>query len=275
MILLSWECPRLNQAFDSDRSSGSSIWNNPITRRSFLKKSGGATVGAVILMNTLGTTQAQAETTEGSVSCQCHVLGKPNDAQNGYNETGVATYNGWKFKGKYFTSPYDGTGSAVTVSTKSECWIFDLGAVDSLPAGEYFSDEDPPTAAANATIHETVLLVLTGTCNNCNFTAFVDPPDILNVPSSIELRRREYEKLELDPDGGIPIYQGWGFITYTLWMNVDSVLVKTGQSMQINGSYYITYEKSFYPSDSIDPTIEYDQSEPLPFVISVEKVTGS
>jgi len=46
----------LNQAFDSDRSSGSSIWNNPITRRSFLKKSGGATVGAVILMNTLGTT---------------------------------------------------------------------------------------------------------------------------------------------------------------------------------------------------------------------------
>ena len=225
-------------------------------------------------MNALVTTEAQAETTEGSVSCQCYVLGIPNDSEDGYNEIGPKVFNGWEFKGKYFTSPYDGTGAAVTVSTKSECWIFDLGAVDSLPAGEYFSDEDPPTAAENATIHETVLLVLTGTCSNCNFTAFVDPPDILTLPSSKELRRREYEKLILDPDGGPPILEGYGFITYTLWMNVDSVLVKP-DFMQINGSYYITYEKSFYPTDGADPTFEYDQSETILFVISVEKKAGA
>jgi hypothetical protein len=41
----------LNQAFVNDRKSGSSIWNNPITRRSFLKKSGAATVGAIVILS--------------------------------------------------------------------------------------------------------------------------------------------------------------------------------------------------------------------------------
>lgn len=55
--------PRLNQAFDAEKSSGSSIWNNPITRRSFLKKSGGATVGAIVLSSILtDTAKAEIET---------------------------------------------------------------------------------------------------------------------------------------------------------------------------------------------------------------------
>ncbi len=53
--------PRLNQAFDSNRSSGASLWNNPITRRSFLKRSGAATVGTLVLLSPALNTVAEAE----------------------------------------------------------------------------------------------------------------------------------------------------------------------------------------------------------------------
>ena len=58
-------CPRLNQAFDANKSSGASLWNNPVTRRSFLKRSGGATVAALIVCN-IATYQAKATVTDDS-----------------------------------------------------------------------------------------------------------------------------------------------------------------------------------------------------------------
>ena len=53
--------PRLNQAFDANKSSGASLWNNPITRRSFLKRSGAATVGTLVLLSPALNTVAEAE----------------------------------------------------------------------------------------------------------------------------------------------------------------------------------------------------------------------
>jgi hypothetical protein len=54
--------PRLNRAFDSNKSSGASLWNNPITRRSFLKRSGAATVGALVIENALINNRLLAQT---------------------------------------------------------------------------------------------------------------------------------------------------------------------------------------------------------------------
>jgi hypothetical protein len=60
--------PRLNQAFDANKSSGASLWNNPITRRSFLKRSGAATVGMICLQTTYMANTAQAEEANTSAS---------------------------------------------------------------------------------------------------------------------------------------------------------------------------------------------------------------
>lgn len=82
MILLSWECPpRLNQAFDNNRSSGASIWNNPITRRSFLKRSGAATVG---LLATVSLTKKAEAALYMDSQGEIHIQGSsdPNSPSN-------------------------------------------------------------------------------------------------------------------------------------------------------------------------------------------------
>ena len=59
--------PQLNQAFESEGSSGVG-WGNGITRRSFIKRTGGATVASLVAWNVTTTKSRAEEDGEGSGS---------------------------------------------------------------------------------------------------------------------------------------------------------------------------------------------------------------
>lgn len=96
MILLSWECPpRLNQAFDAEKGSGSSIWNNTITRRSFLKRSGAATVAVMVAA------QSNKANAEGGLDFSFYSMGDffntPSDASaSDCVHVWTTTYSGYR-----------------------------------------------------------------------------------------------------------------------------------------------------------------------------------
>lgn len=68
--------PTLNQAFESASSSGGA-WRNGITRRTFLKRTGGATVASLVAWN-LSIERAKADVTVASVSYFLKCTGDPH-----------------------------------------------------------------------------------------------------------------------------------------------------------------------------------------------------
>jgi hypothetical protein len=142
--------PRLNQSFDAEKASGSSIWNNPITRRSFLKRSGAATVGLIATCQ-LAQQKLAAETITGPAyfskvssfevnavsGCSIAALASPNTgpAADGYNETWILSHSKWGktfcCKGVYTTTPTLGMGNHVIVAAQAAGWVH--GATSPVP----------------------------------------------------------------------------------------------------------------------------------------------
>lgn len=90
--------PRLNQSFDAEKASGASIWNNPITRRSFLKRSGAVTAGIIVtsqlMRNEAIAAEFNIEIASINFSCNFSIVDPKDDGKSDEkpSEPGVSFY---------------------------------------------------------------------------------------------------------------------------------------------------------------------------------------
>lgn len=96
--------PYLNQAFESGGSSGGG-WGNGITRRSFIKRTGGATVASLVAWN-LTTNCAKGEHVAGS--CSHIVVGSP-----GKVDSPTIAHGGFEVFCAYGVTPASGRAKSV------------------------------------------------------------------------------------------------------------------------------------------------------------------
>ena len=113
---------QLNQASESQESGGS---GGGITRRSFIKRTGGATVATIVAWNVAANT-ASAENGGASHSASWKwVVGSPG-APTGYDETPPISKWGYTVKGQYSITPASGYSKiSVVVSMKAAGWKTD------------------------------------------------------------------------------------------------------------------------------------------------------
>jgi hypothetical protein len=102
------------------------LWNNPLTRRRFLRTSGAATAG--LTLAGVGTLKVLATPSGGG---SWWVLANPNTS---YTETTTQTSGALSFKGKTLVLPAGGEPSAVTFTFKCEVWTTENYAGTNFPS---------------------------------------------------------------------------------------------------------------------------------------------
>lgn len=244
-----------------------------ITRRSFMKRAGGATMAAFIAWN-VNVQNTHAQSLQNNSSCDCVVQGIPCNAASGYTDGRQLDFNGWSFKVKQFTTPYDGNGKFVTVSTKGAAWSFwsdsdiDDAALDDTEM-EYYTDEPEMILPA-----ETTVLALNGVVSGkCNFTAQTDPTDIRKTFVG-SLRSRSYARRVIA--GQIPI-AGTGNVSHQLILDNIEILDEAGEDkVTIAGDCYIVINKTWTPEGAYSQShASTKTSEKATFLMSVERVINS
>lgn len=234
---------QLNQAFESNSGGGA----NDVTRRSFIKRTGGATVATLVAWN-LGANTATAAEGDGSGSGL--VYGMPG-APTGYVETGIVTWSDYKVKGIFSISPPAGYSSTeVVVTMNGAGWV---------------------TSDFSGTLKLTPAVTLTGKtagtleCNPNALTTYwaeIDRHDVEPAVTALAASK-----------GGVT--RGW--VVYVK-MEISSILTSPdGRSLAVAGKCYlhrhsITTDYSTPPIAAISESDEFSASKSMVMNVTYDLV---